>query len=85
MCQFSLPVGTKCRVVILLGDQQDKSAKIEVRGTVLRGQGDGIVVSFSEMTMETYNHLKNVVLYNTPETEKVENEFRSHIGIKKRS
>lgn len=82
-CDHHLPRGAQCQIVLFLNDQQDKM-HIDVFGKIVRVEEKGMVVSFSELTIESFNYLRNLVLYNSVETEKVEREFSDHIGLKKR-
>ena len=45
---------------------------------------EGIALVFTEVGLEAYEHLHNLVLLNTDDTEKVEQEFNAHLGLKKK-
>lgn len=78
-----LAVGTKCDIVMLVGEPGSQLT-IEVKGKVERAAGSGIAVEFTEMGLESYDHLQNLVLYNSRNTQQVEQEFKTHLGIKRR-
>jgi hypothetical protein len=62
-------------------DEQALHFKVEAR--VVRSDQDGMGVEFMEMPLESYEHLRNLVLLNSPNPERVEREFRDHIGLKR--
>ncbi len=73
-----LPHGTPCQVRLLLGDQQ---TEILAEGEVVRDYEDGFAVQFSRLLgVESYEHLRNLVLYNSPDTERIEQELHAHLG-----
>jgi hypothetical protein len=77
-----LPVGTECDVVLFLGDGD---IQIETQGNVVGLYADGIAVQFSKiMGIDSFEHLKNLVLYNAPDLEQVEHELDIHTGIRKK-
>ena len=81
-CDHSLPVGADCQIVLFLNDQADKM-RINVSGKIVRLEENGMVVGFSKLPMESFNHLRNLVLYNSFETAQVEKEFKEHLGLRK--
>ncbi len=70
----TLPVHSECRVVLQLGGP-NSDLTIEVGGRVVRSDPDGKAVEFSEIGMDSYFHLKNLVLYNSVDVEQAEREF----------
>jgi hypothetical protein len=83
-CEQPLPMGTACRVTLLLGDKENP-VRIEVGGKVARVDTDGMGVEITEIVgVESFAHLRNLVLYNSPDTDQVEQEFHDHIGIRRR-
>lgn len=77
-----LSVGTECEVHLIL-DGQNPPVDINVKGRVQRITEEGIALVFTEVGLEAYEHLHNLVLLNTDDTEKVEQEFNTHLGLKK--
>lgn len=55
-----------------------------MKGRVQRISEDGIAILFTEVGLEAYEHLHNLVLLNTDDPEKVEQEFDDDIGLKKK-
>lgn len=66
---------TQCRVTIHLSE----TIKISADGVVVRSEPDGFAVQFVELLdLESYGHLRNLILYNTLDTATVEEEFENH-------
>ena len=63
MTSRSLPVGTPCHVSLPL-DGSQKELRVEVAGRVVRVEPHGIAVEFMEMELDSFHHLRNVVLCN---------------------
>lgn len=71
-----LAEGTPCRVTIHLSE----FIKIRADAVVVRSQSDGLAVKFLELLdLESYGHLRNLILYNSTDTETVEQEFEKHL------
>lgn len=77
-----LPKGTPCHLTVLLVDGE---IEIEVEGVVVNVYPEGTAIQFSKILgVDSYEHLRNLVLYNAADTEQVEDEFRTHLGLKKK-
>lgn len=76
-------IGTECEVHLIL-DGQNPPVDIEVRARVQRITEEGIAFLFTEVSLEAYEHLHNLVLLNSDNTKKVEREFKNHLGLKKK-
>jgi len=71
-----LPEGVPCRVTIHLSE----SIKIRADGAVVRSEVDGFAVQFVDLLdLESYGHLRNLILYNSHDTDTVEQEFETHL------
>lgn len=67
---------TRCRVTIHLSEE----IKIRADGVVVRAEPDGFAVQFVDLLdLESYGHLRNLILYNSHDTETVEQEFDRHV------
>ena len=77
------PIGTECEIHLIL-EGQSPPVDIRVKGRFQRITEDGIAMLFTEVGLEAYEHLHNLVLLNTDDPEKVEQEFDDHIGLKKK-
>ena len=83
-CDEPLPVGTKCELTLLL-DGTDPMIRAECGGLVRRVTAEGMAIEFVELTLESYEHLQNLVRFNAPDLSSVENELKEHLGLKRRS
>ena len=60
------PIGTSCHLKInLLG--RGNTFQLEMDGTTARIEPDGIGIMFKSIELDTYTHLKKIVMYNTTE------------------
>jgi hypothetical protein len=71
---------TPCRVTIHL----DEAFTIRADGVVARSEPDGFAVHFLELLeLESYEHLRNLILNNAVDPAQVEQEFDSHLGLRR--
>ena len=77
----ALPRGTPVKVTLLLNDGEGKH-RIRTQGHVVRADINGVAVEFDEVDAESLKDLKRLVLYNAEDTDQVEDEFDSHLGLK---
>lgn len=71
--------------LVLTTDLDDEALHLRVEARVARVHPEGMGVEFVEMPLESYNHLKRMVLLNAPDPNVVEQEFRDHVGLKRRA
>jgi len=77
----TVPVAERspCRVTIHLAE----TIKIRADGVVVRSQPNGIAVQFLELLdLESYGHLRNLILYNSRDTATVEQEIERHLLLR---
>lgn len=73
--------GTSCEAAILL----EGDIRIQARGKVARAYPEGFAVQFDALLgVESFQHLQSLVRYNTADLGQVEDELRTHLGIRKR-
>src|SRR5262249_25503905 len=78
-CDNPLPIGSDCQMALLL-DSNTTPVRIEVGGKVARVGDDGMGLAITEIIGgESFEHLRNLVLYNAPDVDQVEQEFRAHL------
>lgn len=78
-CAEALPEGTECQITLLLGDGE---IEIEAEGTVVHRYPEGIALQFTRILgLESFEHLRNLLLYNAPDPNQVESEFEASTGI----
>jgi hypothetical protein len=81
-CGERLPVGTECEISIVLVEGE---VEVQVLGTVVKELPDGLAFVFTKILgLESFEHLRNIVYYNTDDVEQVETELSSHTGIRKK-
>ncbi len=70
-----LPVGSECQLTIFLGGRESQE-RIEIAARVVRETNEGMALQFKEfMGTNSFSHLRNLVLYNAQDAEKIENEI----------
>jgi len=74
--------GTACEVEIVLSDAEPPVI-IEARGAIVRSAPGTIAVHFTEVDLDSFGHLRQVVLNNAGDPDRAEEELRSHRGIRK--
>ena len=83
-CKTPLETPIPCRITLYL-DGRSGTARIEAEGHVSRCERRGMALEFSELRGErSYEHLKNMVIYNASDPEAARAEFESHLGLKRR-
>ena len=78
----ALSEGSLCNVRIQLGDSMEDPCVIEAHGKVARQSGQSMAIEFVDVDVDGFSHLKNLVMFNTVDKEKVEREFAGHLGIR---
>lgn len=79
-----LPVGNLVHVTLLLGGSRGQQ-RIEAEGHVVRVIQDGVAIEFEHINAKSIEHLRRLVLYNAQDADKVDSEFESHIGLKRKA
>jgi hypothetical protein len=75
--------GVLCRVSIMLSSFENKLL-IEADGKIIRSEPGSLAVEFTQLDLDSYHHLRQLILNNTDEPERAEKEFSSHWGIRPR-
>ena len=80
-----LPVDTQCSVSILLGNG-DLGITIDVKGKVKRSVESGMAIEFTDIDLDSYEYLQNLLMHNSHTVhDVVEEEIHNHLGLKRRS
>ncbi|MBW1677129.1 MAG: PilZ domain-containing protein [Deltaproteobacteria bacterium] len=69
-----IPVGTPCDVEILLTGTSTRLA-LSIKGVITRQDASGLGLAFDSMDIDSYFHLKNIVMYNASDPEDIEKEM----------
>jgi len=70
-----------CDVKVMLGGEGGEPVVIEAHGCVVRSDGQFVAIHFDNLELEGYAHLKNLILYNSLDSEQIEREFDAHVGL----
>jgi Tfp pilus assembly protein PilZ len=68
LTDHQVKIGDECKVIITLNSQV-ADLTLRLNAHVTRTTAEGIALTFKEMDIETYQHLKNIVLYNSDDPE----------------
>jgi Tfp pilus assembly protein PilZ len=82
-CGSDWPLGTECEVHMFL-EGLDRPVDISVKGRVQWVTEKGMGLLFTEVGLEAYEHLHNLIMLNTHDPLKVDQEFKEHLGLKKK-
>lgn len=83
-CRQGWPAGTRCELVLRLGDGPC-SLPVQAQARVKRSDKQGMAIEIVRLTSEGYTHLKQLLLYNAENPDQVQEEFDSHVGLRRRS
>lgn len=78
------PQGSACEIEIALGSEDDPVV-IAGRGEIVRSEPGSIAVHVTEIDVDSYTHLARLILNNAGDAERIEEEIRSHRGIRRPS
>ena len=73
--------GTSCRIKISLEGTSEEIA-IKIEGEIIRSTPEGLAIKFVKIDPESLFHLQNVIKYNSPDADTIENEINKHPGIR---
>jgi len=76
------PAETPCRVTINLGGPENP-IRIDVKGTIVRSRGESLVVKFIDLDIDSYQHLRQLIVNNAEDPDRAELEFVAHWGTRK--
>ena len=73
-------LGAACELCLKLG-ASEQPLKVPVKSKVVRATTEGLGVEFVATTIEGYWHFKNLMVYNSPESDQLLQELESHPGL----
>jgi len=82
-CDETLERGASCDVILTLKNGENP-VEVKVKGMVARCMDSGMAIQFTELDLESYEHLHNMVIQNAEDPGQVEKEMKEHVGLKKR-
>ena len=74
--------GTPCHIRITLSHEEPRIS-IAVKGLIVRAEPGTLAIHFTEIDVDSYEHLQQLVLNNAKDPEQAEQEFNTHWGIRK--
>ena len=78
----TMPDGLHCQIKLILRGGIEPVV-FEVFAEVVRyHEPNKLAFAFTQVPVESYSHLKNIVLANAPQSDVVEDEFETHVGIR---
>jgi len=72
---------TSCQVKIIL-QALESGPHIEASGRVIRSAPGSLAIKFEELDLDSYHHLRQLILNNANDPETAEKEFTAHWGIR---
>ena len=83
-CQLNIGAeiasGTECTLLIIL-NPADRRMNVEVDGHVVRTVDGMVGVKFTSIGPDALSHLQNIIRYNSPDPDKIEDEIDEHPGL----
>ena len=77
----TLPLDMPCAVTLTLEGGAGE-IRIEAKGKVARIDGETMAIEFTGLDGDSVEHLRNLILYNADNSERTEQEFHDHLGLK---
>lgn len=81
-CGEKPAVGSVCSILFFLGGRESGQS-FAAKGRVVRVSDDGAALEFLEVTDEGLHHLRNLILYNSPDPDQAQREFDERLGLRK--
>jgi len=66
--------GEKCDISLALSGSSSKLL-LYMKGEVVRADEEGIALRFTEIDLDSFYHLKNIVYYNSADPDKIDSEM----------
>jgi len=78
--RVALALGSPCRITIFLPGEKSGPV-VRVQGEIARVDSGQVAIKFTAIDPESLAHLQNIVLHNSPDADKTEEEIRRHPGL----
>ena len=75
-----LEASTPCRVEIIL-EGSSSELSIYIDGEVIRSLEGGVAIQFKRIDPDSLFHLQNIIRFNAPDPDVIEEEIRRHPGV----
>jgi hypothetical protein len=76
------PADAPCQVTINLGGSVNP-VRIDARGTIARSLRGSLAVKFIDLDLDSYQHLRQLIVNNADDPDRAELEFVAHWGTRK--
>jgi hypothetical protein len=76
------PADAPCRVTINLGGSENP-IRIDAKGAIVRSLGGSLAVKFIDLDIDSYQHLRQLIVNNADDPDRAELEFVVHWGTRK--
>lgn len=81
--EYGLPVGKPVHIrIVLQGDVPHCALALQAQ--VARVEDSGVALEFTGVDADSIEHLRRLILYNSPNAEQAQEEIAAHIGIERR-
>ena len=70
---FPAPKGTKCNIELMLPGEE--TTVLKVCGVIIRNDDENLAIEFSTIGYDSFDHLRNLIMYNSDDPQAVEFEF----------
>ncbi len=77
--QQSLPTRTVCHITLFVGPQEH-SIPIALEGTIVRATAQGMAIEITSVPPESFAHLHNLIIYNAPDANHVDEELSNRVS-----
>jgi len=79
----SFDADQRCDIKMILGGDGYEGEQLIIKacGCAVRLDGQYVAIHFDGLELEGYHHLKNLILHHSLETDQVEREFDTHMGL----
>jgi len=75
-----IDAGTPCHVTLFLDGGLD-SVELQAEAMVVRSDDRGLALEFGDVQLDSLDHLRKLVLYNSGDPTAIEREFDRHQGL----
>ena len=62
--------GSTCQAEIILSGSSS-NLRLKITGTIIHNTDDGLGIRFDALDPDSYFHLKNIIMYNSPEPDSI--------------
>lgn len=80
LLEADVETGTKCHLKIMLSGANSKLS-VQVEGKIIRCEPGAVAIKFTTIEPDSLFHLQNIIRYNYPDTDKVEQEISNYPGL----